>query len=331
MIEVLDDELSFDDDYISALHRMRRLKRASLKKKKKQQQQQLPQRVGSPLSIVSSPRSPEDETIDIAESLGSPSGSIMAGVTDSIATTGDGLGINKQSLDEYDQQSIRSPTTPEASSSSPVPVAPSARSSNEQSLQLQPTPRERRSEFSAGVYAERMRTAAIMLAQLQQNAHTASPAPGKGNTPSAKSRQNTEEIRQRIIKEMMALEEQRMAAMKNGDVSSGVVEGGGPSPGTTAAAGAAAGEIIEDEQLVQWVVDKDDPSGKLRSYTFLRISSLIIMMNNSGCVFRRLGGEKGKDSSIITLWTSSQLATIISHCEAWIRFTTRAICSPIDT
>lgn len=261
MIEVLDDELSFDDDYVSALHRMRRLKRASLKKKKKQQQQ-LPQRVGSPLSIVSSPRSPEDETIDIAESLGSPSGSIMAGVTDSIATTGDGLGINKQSMDEYDQQSIRSPTTPEAtSSSSPVPVAPSARSSNEQSLQSQPTPRDRRSEFSAGVYAERMRTAAIMLAQLQQNAHTASPAPGKGNTPSAKSRQNTEEIRQRIIKEMMALEEQRMAAMKNGDVSSGVVEG--PSPGTTAAAGAAAGEIIEDEQLVQWVVDKDDPSGKL--------------------------------------------------------------------
>ena len=264
MIEVLDDELSFDDDYISALHRMRRLKRASLKKKKKQQQQ-LPQRVGSPLSIVSSPRSPQEETVDIAESLGSPSGSIMAGVTDSsIIATGDGLGINKQSMEEYDQQepSIRSPTTPETSSS-PVPLAPSARSSNEQSLQLQPTPRDRRSEFSAGVYAERMRTAAIMLAQLQQNAHTASPAPGKGNTPSAKSRQNTEEIRQRIIKEMMALEEQRMAAMKNGDVSSGVVEG--PSPGTTAAAGAAAGEIIEDEQLVQWVVDKDDPSGKLQS------------------------------------------------------------------
>ncbi|KAI7885089.1 hypothetical protein K492DRAFT_234424 [Lichtheimia hyalospora FSU 10163] len=262
MIEVLDDELSFDDDYISALHRMRRLKRASLKKKKKQQQQ-LPQRVGSPLSIVSSPRSPQEETVDIAESLGSPSGSIMAGVTDSsIIATGDGLGINKQSMEEYDQQepSIRSPTTPETSSS---PVAPSARSSNEQSLQLQPTPRDRRSEFSAGVYAERMRTAAIMLAQLQQNAHTASPAPGKGNAPSAKSRQNTEEIRQRIIKEMMALEEQRMAAMKNGDVSSGVVEG--PSPGTTAAAGAAAGEIIEDEQLVQWVVDKDDPSAAVFS------------------------------------------------------------------
>lgn len=254
MIEVLDDELSFDDDYISALHRMRRLKRASMKKKKKQQQQQLPQRVGSPLSVVSSPRSPEEETIDIAESLGSPSGSIMAGVTDS-SMTGDGLGINKLSMDELEQQE-QSPTTPETTSS-PVPAASSARSSNEQSLQSQ---RDRRSEFSAGVYAERMRTAAIMLAQLQQNAHTASPAPGKGNTPSAKSRQNTEEIRQRIIKEMMALEEQRMAAMKNGDVSSGVVEG--PSPGTTAAAGAAASEIIEDEQLVQWVVDKDDPSGK---------------------------------------------------------------------
>lgn len=253
MIEVLDDELSFDDDYISALHRMRRLKRASMKKKKKQQQQ-LPQRVGSPLSVVSSPRSPEEETIDIAESLGSPSGSIMAGVTDS-SMTGDGLGINKLSMDELEQQE-QSPTTPETTSS-PVPAASSARSSNEQSLQSQ---RDRRSEFSAGVYAERMRTAAIMLAQLQQNAHTASPAPGKGNTPSAKSRQNTEEIRQRIIKEMMALEEQRMAAMKNGDVSSGVVEG--PSPGTTAAAGAAASEIIEDEQLVQWVVDKDDPSGK---------------------------------------------------------------------
>ncbi|KAG1161441.1 hypothetical protein G6F37_003068 [Rhizopus arrhizus] len=110
-------------------------------------------------------------------------------------------------------------------------------------------PTSRRNSKSADNYAERMRTAAVMLAQLQQ-----------GNNVSNKSkprfRQGTEQIRQKIIQEMNTLEEQRMKKMKTEGVGSGIGGGGGEGAG---------GDMLEDEQHIAWVVNKEDPSAAVLS------------------------------------------------------------------
>lgn len=229
MIEVLDDEMTFEDDYSAALYRMRRL----MKKKNRKRSKggiASPKSASGTIASVSTPRSRERDSVDIGECGSSISSPIVASPNTqdrsnvSNFPAGYGLGITGGLVDAEGETA----------------------SENEDIA-------ERRNSYSAGEYAERMRTAAIMLAQLQQNVHTASPAAGSGRGVSAKSRQNTEQIRQRIIKEMMALEEQRMAKMKKG-VSSGV--GGGSSEA------AASNDMLEDEQLVAWVVNKDDPSGR---------------------------------------------------------------------
>ncbi|KAL0081527.1 kinase-like domain-containing protein [Phycomyces blakesleeanus] len=90
---------------------------------------------------------------------------------------------------------------------------------------------------SSDAYAERMRTAAIMLAQLQQNS-----VASLG-------------IQQRIIKEMVALEEQRMETMHKEGVSSGVGDGGE----------GGGSDRLDDEQRMAWVVNKEDPSAAVLS------------------------------------------------------------------
>jgi len=129
--------------------------------------------------------------------------------------------------------------------------------SNEAYLQ---TVLRRRASNSADDFAEKMRTAAVMLAQLNQQ-QAAQLTPGANNTSrsSAQSRSaikakatSVEDIRAKIIKEMMALEEQRMQRMKVEGVSSGVGGGGGEGAGS---------EMLEDERKVMANVTTDDPSG----------------------------------------------------------------------
>ncbi|GAN04749.1 phosphatidylinositol 4-kinase [Mucor ambiguus] len=181
MIEVLDDEMNFEnDDYNSALYRAARHKHANRK-------------------------------------------SIMS--TSSSTTTTSSVSMATQNDD--DKRSITSTT---------APVKVTVLNTNDSS--------SRRNSRSADDYAERMRTAAVMLAQLQPP-NTAAPY-----------KQNTEQIRQRIIKEMVALEEQRMQKMKTEGVSSGVGGGGGEGAG---------GDMLEDEQRIAWVVNKEDPSAAVLS------------------------------------------------------------------
>lgn len=192
MIEVLDDEMSFEDDaYTSALYRMRQ----SMKRKKSKRD--------SITIKVESVSSANTEVSDIG-----------------IVSTKDSTAVvekeNKIPLPAV------STTTKESSISS------------------------RRNSRSADDYAERMRTAAVMLAQLQL------PATNTTTAVTPKSKQGTEQIRQRIIKEMIALEEQRMTKMKTEGVSSGVGGGGGEGAG---------GDMLEDEQRIAWMVNKEDPSG----------------------------------------------------------------------
>ncbi|KAI8059863.1 hypothetical protein BC940DRAFT_171161 [Gongronella butleri] len=115
-------------------------------------------------------------------------------------------------------------------------------------------------------YAERMRTAAVMLAQLQQ---PGAGAPSAGNasgtrTPTSDkrlsgSRNGTEQIRQKIIREMLALEELRMEKMKSEGVSSGVGVDGGEGAGT---------ELLQDESYVNKLVRREDPSAAVFSENY---------------------------------------------------------------
>ncbi|KAF9954153.1 Phosphatidylinositol 4-kinase pik1alpha (PI4-kinase)(PtdIns-4-kinase) [Mortierella alpina] len=149
---------------------------------------------------------------------------------------------------------IRSPAPSHSSGSH---RAPTHSHSNEAYLQ---TVLKRRASNSADDFAEKMRTAAVMLAQLsQQQAAQQAGAGANGNSrTSAQSRSSikakatsVEDIRAKIIKEMMALEEQRMQRMKIEGVSSGVGGGGGEGAGS---------EMLEDERKVMANVATDDPS-----------------------------------------------------------------------
>lgn len=115
-------------------------------------------------------------------------------------------------------------------------------------------------------YAERMRTAAVMLAQLQQGSSSdgvglfstggiGNNNNGESKRSSTQNRQGTEQIRQKIIKEMLALEEQRMEKMKKEGVSGG-------DDDNEDVENAADSDLLEDERYVNQVVKKEDPSGK---------------------------------------------------------------------
>lgn len=201
MIEVLDDEMSFEDDaYTSALYRMRQ----SMKRKKSKRD--------SVTIKVDSVSSSNTEVSDIG-----------------IVTTKESTAVvEKESKIPLPAKSSTTTTT----------------ATKENSIS------SRRNSRSADDYAERMRTAAVMLAQLQM------PATNTATAVTPKSKQGTEQIRQRIIKEMIALEEQRMAKMKTEGVSSGVGGGGGEGAG---------GDMLEDEQRIAWMVNKEDPSAAVLS------------------------------------------------------------------
>ncbi|KAG0366320.1 kinase-like domain-containing protein [Gamsiella multidivaricata] len=154
---------------------------------------------------------------------------------------------------------------------SPAPLSPSAGGSfrpptqsrsNEAYLQ---TVLKRRASNSADDFAEKMRTAAVMLAQLsqQQAAQQVGAGASSNSRTSAQSRSSikakatsVEDIRAKIIKEMMALEEQRMQRMKDEGVSSGIGGGGGEGAGS---------EMLEDERKIMANVTTDDPSAAVFS------------------------------------------------------------------
>lgn len=149
--------------------------------------------------------------------------------------------------------------SPAPSHSSGPHRAPTHSHSNEAYLQ---TVLKRRASNSADDFAEKMRTAAVMLAQLSQQQAAQQAGAGANGTSrtSAQSRSSikakatsVEDIRAKIIKEMMALEEQRMQRMKIEGVSSGVGGGGGEGAGS---------EMLEDERKVMANVATDDPSGE---------------------------------------------------------------------
>jgi hypothetical protein len=173
----------------------------------------------------------------------------------------------------------------------------------------------RRRNITLDDYSDRMRTAAVMLAQLSASSAHPNPSdpsssqPQTPSTPSTSSKLSwlpgtgwisgsssapsdtptppppprqvggggfgkklppaeAEAIREKIMTEMLALEEERVDRMKekiSGDMG---MLGGGKSRSMAAdglggvGAGAAEGKVVEDESIVRRELNKADPSGK---------------------------------------------------------------------
>jgi hypothetical protein len=98
-------------------------------------------------------------------------------------------------------------------------------------------------------FTERMRTAAVMLSQLQlgEQKGTFIPKPNKSTTRQIQN--DTEAIREKIIKEMMTLEEQRLARLQALAAQRVTEEESGPE------------EMLRegDDKIIK--SDKEDPSG----------------------------------------------------------------------
>ncbi|KAK9717510.1 Phosphatidylinositol 4-kinase pik1alpha (PI4-kinase)(PtdIns-4-kinase) [Basidiobolus ranarum] len=115
----------------------------------------------------------------------------------------------------------------------------------------------RRSSNTTDGFAEHMRTAAVMLAQLterqkRETGRSISNAKAVDTSSSGKNQSATDLIREKIIQKMMALEEARIAKMKLEGIGSGVGGDGGEGGG---------GETLEDDgDILESVKHKDDPS-----------------------------------------------------------------------
>ncbi|CAG8556963.1 5073_t:CDS:10 [Funneliformis mosseae] len=114
----------------------------------------------------------------------------------------------------------------------------------------------RRQSNSADEFAERMRTAAVMLAQLNHANQLRTSSTGE---PIQRTKADTDAISKKIIKEMMCLEEERMMKMTT-QVTSGVGTNAGANGGE-----GGGGEMLEDEKKILSAINKEDPSAAVFS------------------------------------------------------------------
>lgn len=213
MIEVLDDELSLENGFKSSLSKIKKHGH------RHSNSQQL---------IKKKPT--DDDMVDLGD-LGSPTSSrsfdIQSSASSSTIGTAitTGIELNHTRHSSVTNDDIILPGESEINDTNPNHL------------------------FDAEGFAEKMKTAAILLAQLQLD------HPQQDTTTTIKA--STEGIRQKIIAEMMALEDDRMEKMAMEGVDSGIGGGGGEGAGNE--------KQLDDESRVAMVVNKEDPSGKLKN------------------------------------------------------------------
>lgn len=138
---------------------------------------------------------------------------------------------------------------PDAFSEFDDPGSPGSPSTQNQNQIYFQSVMSRRSSNAFDEYAESMRTAAVMLAQLTLDRGASSaPVTAKANNHRAGAK---ETIRARIISEMAALEESRVAKASKHGSGVGVTGPGGESQ---------AGERVDERELLENVAYKEDPS-----------------------------------------------------------------------
>lgn len=218
MIEVLDDELSLENGFKSSLSKIKKHKRSSQRfsvgSKKKQ-------------SIE------YDDAVDIGD-LGSPTSSRSMDLMSSTSTST----ISTAAI-EIHHNTHRADTMIEESGNLNEKDVNDGHLSDD----------EHENTFDAEEFAEKMKTAAILLAQLQLD--------HPSQQDNVTIRASTEGIRQKIIAEMMALEDDRMEKMAMEGVDKGIGGGGGEGAGNE--------RKLDDEMRVAMVANKEDPSAAVFS------------------------------------------------------------------
>ncbi|TEB31287.1 kinase-like protein [Coprinellus micaceus] len=215
--------------------------------------------------------------------------------------------------------------------------------------------------LSLDEYSERMRTAAIMLAQLNEGGRgglvTASPRPdGQGDgsnmrrsmsnggemsqqqyvTPGRLKLNNVETsaIRDRIMKEMLALEEERVARMQEGD--SVMVSQMGETSGSS--------KTMEDESIIRRELNKVDPSAVVFSESWAAKKSRIRQSSPYGHLARwdcmsvivKTGGDLRQEQLAVQLirefqaiWTEEKSGCWVKHFRIMITGSTSGLIETI--
>ncbi|KAJ1309526.1 hypothetical protein OPQ81_006299 [Rhizoctonia solani] len=189
-------------------------------------------------------------------------------------------------------------------------------------------------------YSERMRTAAVMLAQLNANlvrepvtavasgpaATTAhSPVPGTSGSDAASAMRmrlqpaEAAAIRERIMAEMIALEEQRMARMMEHGEGEGIK--GISDPGR-------ASNTKEDEAIVRRELNRADPSAVVFRESWatkkarIRAGSPYGHLVNWDCisVIVKTGGDLRQEQLATLLIKEFENIWREENCQAWVRY-----------
>ncbi|KAF8844943.1 kinase-like protein [Paxillus ammoniavirescens] len=192
-------------------------------------------------------------------------------------------------------------------------------------------------------YSERMRTAAIMLAQLNANliretvtslhgptgngtivAHEASQdiaKPSETSNPAPATRMRVQHaeaaaIRDRIMQEMLALEEERMARMREGEIGIGESGSGGSL------------KTAEDEGIIKRELNKIDPSAVVFSESWaakksrIRHGSPYGHSANWDCVsvIVKTGDDLRQEQVAVQLIHEFETIWQEENCQCWVRY-----------
>ncbi|KAH7926326.1 kinase-like protein [Leucogyrophana mollusca] len=195
-------------------------------------------------------------------------------------------------------------------------------------------------------YSERMRTAAVMLAQLNSNLIrepvTSLPAPGgsaaateqpsssgalrwlPGSNSSASMRMRVQHaeaaaIRDRIMTEMLALEEERMERMRENREGEGLMRIGDVGDGLKTA---------EDESIIKRELNKADPSAVVFSESWaakksrIRHGSPYGHLVNWDCVsvIVKTGGDLRQEQVAVQLIQEFERIWQEESCQCWVRY-----------
>ncbi|KAG6850990.1 hypothetical protein H0H93_004477 [Arthromyces matolae] len=300
-----------------------------------------------------------EEEIDLVEQLYGTDQSLRAQTADLSDSIVLPPPLKNKDLDmvawSRESQARSSPNKVDLSSSVPSPSAllsnfnPSSprQAFPDNSLKSPVSPNRAAPALSLDEYSERMRTAAIMLAQLNaslmREQTSASPKPGiSGNSPQLPSSSNwtsgfphsaptpdlrmkiqhaeAAAIRDRIMKEMIALEEQRMQRMRENREDEGMmrVDISGSS------------KSAEDESIIRRELNKADPSAVVFSESWAAKKSRIrhgspyadVDLANWDCVsvIVKTGGDLRQEQLAVQLIYEFQRIWEEEKCPCWVRY-----------
>ncbi|KIM49103.1 hypothetical protein M413DRAFT_406293 [Hebeloma cylindrosporum] len=177
--------------------------------------------------------------------------------------------------------------------------------------------------LSLDEYSERMRTAAIMLAQLNAD-QGREPLTGKINVSQPMSsrmrlpRAEASAIRDRIMKEMLSLEEERMERMKGSEgdimIRNSIISGSSKS--------------AEDEGIIRRELNKVDPSAVVFSESWatkksrIRHGSPYGHLANWDCVsvIVKTGGDLRQEQLAVQLIREFQGIWTEEKCACWVKY-----------